>query len=243
LEALKLPVGTNLRLQFEAADNNDITGPGIGRSTEFFLRVVDEAAFRSDLLRREKAERQELERLWKSQDDLTTDCRALAAATNPSTAATTGQLEQLQSIYRVQRQIGQKLTAIADRIAELAQQIENNRLPDPGSALQNRLTTKISQPLRDLASGRNSAVVQTLDRTRQAAQTGGSMDLAAAITGQAETGSEMKRVLEQMLTSEGYQEAIDLVNEIQKAQSDVYEQTNRAREEQIRRILDGRTNP
>jgi hypothetical protein len=240
LESLKLPVGGNLRLQFEAADNNDITGPGVGRSTEFFLRVVGEAEFRSDLLRREKVERQELERLWKSLDDLLTDSRALAVTTSASGLSNGRQVEQLQSIYRSQKQIGQKLAALADRIAALATEIENNRLPDPGGTLQNRLTQQIAEPLRAISSRQIPPLVQLLDRARQSLQSGAKPEFAQVNAGQTEIADGIKRVLEQMLSSEGYQEAIDLLYEIHKAQSGVYEQTNKARDEQIKRILEGR---
>ncbi|HEY2411184.1 MAG TPA: hypothetical protein VGI40_03020 [Pirellulaceae bacterium] len=240
LEPFKLPVGANLRLQVEASDNNDITGPSVGHSAEFFLRVVDEAEFRSDLLRREKAERHELERLWKAQDDLVTESRALAAATTVSDLPNSSQLEQLQSIYRGQKQIGNKLAGLADRIAALAAEIENNRLPDPGGALQNRLTKKIASPLRTLSSQDVPPLVQLLDRLRQSLPSGGQLDLTQVTAGQVAIADSIKRVLEQMLSSEGYQEAIDLLYEIHKAQSGVYEQTNKAREEQVKRILEGR---
>jgi hypothetical protein len=240
LEPFKLPVGANLRLQFEASDNNDITGPSVGRSAELFLRVVDEAEFRSDLLRREKAERQELERVWKIQDDLVTDSRALAAATMVSGLPSSKQLEQLQSIYRGQKQIGNKLAGLADRIATLAAEIENNRLPDPGGALQNRLAKKIADPLRTLSSHDIPPLVEQLDRARQSLPSGGQLDLAPATAGQVEIANSIKRVLDQMLSSEGYQEAIDLLYEIHKTQSGVFEQTNKAREEQVKRILEGR---
>jgi len=240
LEPLKLPLGTSLRLQFEASDNNDVSGPSIGRSTEFFLRVVGEAEFRSDLLRREKAERQELERLWKAQDDLVTESRALAAAAKISGRPDATRLEPLPAIYRGQKQVATKLVGLADRIAALATEIEYNRLPDPGGTLQSRLTTRIVDPLRGLASDNLPLLIKELDHVRLHDQTGANLTLTRAIADQETIANGIKRVLEQMLTSEGYQEAIDLLYQIQKAQTDVYEQTNKAREEQIKRILEGR---
>jgi hypothetical protein len=230
LEPLKLAAGSNLHLQIEAADNNDMTGPSAGRSAEF----------RSDLLRREKAERRELERLLKSQDELLTDCRALSATAPVAGSPISTQLEQLQTIYRGQKQIGPKLATIANRIAALAAEIETNRLPDPGKTLQSRLRSRIAKPLTELTAKQLPTVVEALDATRQTAPTDQKIDLASAIAGQVEIASEIKRILHQMLSSEGYQEAVDLLYEIQKTQTDVYEQTNKAREEQIKRILEGR---
>jgi hypothetical protein len=240
LESFKLAVGANLRLQFEASDNNDITGPSVGRSAEFFLRVVDEAEFRSDLLRREKAERQELERVWKLQEDLLTESRTLAAETRVSALPDSNQLEQLQTIYRGQKQIANKLIGLVDRITALAAEIDNNRLPDPGGALQNRLTKQIADPLHILSSLDIPLLIDHLDRARQTLASGGKSDLAQITTSQMEVANGIKRVLEQMLSSEGYQEAIDLLYAIRKAQGGVFEDTNKAREEQVKRILEGR---
>ena len=49
----------------------------------------------------------------------------------------------------------------------------------------------------------------------------------------------MKEILEHMVKSEGFQEAVNLLYEIQKAQTDVHNQTNKARQERIKRILEG----
>jgi hypothetical protein len=42
-----------------------------------------------------------------------------------------------------------------------------------------------------------------------------------------------------MVKSEGFQEAVNLLYEIQKAQTDVHEQTTKERQERIKRILEG----
>ena len=49
----------------------------------------------------------------------------------------------------------------------------------------------------------------------------------------------MQEILEHMVKSEGFQEAVNLLYEIQKAQTDVHEQTNKERQERIKRILEG----
>jgi hypothetical protein len=49
----------------------------------------------------------------------------------------------------------------------------------------------------------------------------------------------MKEILTHLVKSEGFQEAVNLLYEIQKAQTDVHEQTNKERQERIKRILEG----
>jgi hypothetical protein len=240
---LNLAPGMNLALSFEAADNcnaGNNAAPHVGHSSEFLLRVVTEAEFRSELLRREKTERQELELLVKTQDELLTDSRALAAALRSSSALTAEQTESLPKIHRGQKLIGQKLAAIADRLAALADEVRNNRLSDPGERIQNRLNNQIAAPLRNLATQTIPPVVQSLDKARLDATTDRAALLATASTQQAEVAARLKQVLDKMTSSEGFQEAIDLLYEIQKAQGDVYDRTTKAREERIRKILEGR---
>lgn len=246
---LDLAPGTNLAFRFDAGDNDNLASPNMGHSTEFSLRVVTEAEFRGDLLRREKVERQELELLVKSQDDLLTDCRALVAANRSPSAFTSEREDLLPKIHRGQRLIGQKLTAMADRLTALAAEVRNNRLPDPTDRLQNRLNKEIAAPLKNLAAQDIALVVQSLDRVRLTSYGNSSYSnsandrattLAEIVNQQHEIFTRLKQVLDQMTSSEGFQEAIDLLYEIQKAQGEVFEQTNQAREERIRKILEGR---
>lgn len=245
---LKLTAGTNLALRFDATDNSktdnsnagDNTAPNVGHSSEFLLRVVTEAEFRSELLRREKMERQELEFLAKTQDDLLTDSRALTAALRSSPSLTTEQTEWLPKIHRGQKLVGQKLAAIADRLTALADEVRNNRLPDPSERIQNRLNNQIAAPLRNLATQAIPPIVQSLDKSRLNDTTDRGALLTTISTQQADIATRLKQVLAQMTSSEGFQEAIDLLYEIQKAQGEVHDQTNKAREERIRKILEGR---
>jgi hypothetical protein len=49
----------------------------------------------------------------------------------------------------------------------------------------------------------------------------------------------MQEILRHMVKSEGFQEAVNLLYEIQKAQTDVHDQTNKERQDRIKRILEG----
>jgi hypothetical protein len=50
----------------------------------------------------------------------------------------------------------------------------------------------------------------------------------------------MREILRHMVRSEGYQEAVNLLYEIQKSQHDVYDRTLKERQERIKGILEGK---
>src|SRR5438034_9741729 len=116
LPPLKIPTDTGLSFRFEAADNDDISRPNIGRSSEFLVKVVTEEQLRTDLLRREKEQRQEFERLLKSQEDLTTETKALAAAVAGQKELAEEQKLAIMAIQRRQKLVGTNTGTIAGRL-------------------------------------------------------------------------------------------------------------------------------
>jgi hypothetical protein len=237
LAPLKVPPGTGLAFHFEATDNDDIGGPNIGRSSDFLVRVVTADVLRTDLLRREKEQRSEFERLVKEQEELITDSRALEAALKRQTDLTTEHKDQLAQYQKRQKLIGQNTAAIAERLAAIVVEVQNNRLEEDGGRLQTRLTKEIVEPMQSVAGELIPQAVAALDRARR--QTDANEILAVAISRQAETAAKMKEILDHMVQAEGFQEAVNLLYEIQKAQTEVNEQTNNARQERIKRILEG----
>ena len=241
IEPLKVPTGTGLSFRFESADNDDVSGPNVGRSSEFLLRIVTEDELRTDILRREKEQRQEFERLTKNQDELLTDCRALEAAvkTRPDLAAE--QKDQLMQYHKRQKLVGQNTTAIAERLASIVIEIQNNRLEEKGGRFQTRLTTEIIEPMRVVSGELIPQALTGIDKTRRQAAVPAERDaaLAETIVLQTEAAAKMKEILEHMAKSEAFQEAVNLLYEIQKVQTDVHDQTNKERQERIKRILEG----
>jgi uncharacterized protein (DUF2344 family) len=84
-------------------------------------------------------------------------------------------------------------------------------------------------------------VMQLLDRTRRQAAVAADRDhaLTDATVKQQAIVEKMQQILTHMVKSEGFQEAVNLLYEIQKVQTDVHEQTNKERQERIKRILEG----
>lgn len=242
---LKIPTGTGLSFRFEAKDNDDVSGPNIGRSSEFLLRIVTEEELRTDLLRREKEQRQEFERLVKNQDELLTDSRALEAAVKAKPDLEAPQKDTLMQLHKRQKLIGQNTGAIAERMASIVIEIQNNRLEEPGGKLQTRLTKEIIEPMQVVAAELIPQALTGLDKTRRQAALPAERDpaLAEAIARQAEAAAKMKEILEHMAKSEAFQEAVNLLYEIQKVQTDVHDQTNKERQDRIKKILEGGTAP
>ena len=216
-------------------------GRTVGKSSDFLLRVVTEEELRTDLLRREKEQRQEFERLLKNQEELLTDCRALQAGIRGAAALTPQQKDQLMQYQKRQKLVGQNTGAIAERLASIVIEVQNNRLEEAGGKLQARLTDDIIAPMQEVAEALVPAAVQLLDRTRrQAAETAPrDQALADTIADQQVIVEKMQEILRHMVKSEGFQEAVNLLYEIQKAQSDVHLETNKERQERIKRILEG----
>jgi hypothetical protein len=245
LTPLAIPTGTGFNFHFAAEDNDDVSGPNVGKSSDLLLRVVTEEELRTDLLRREKEQRQEFERLLKNQEELLTDCRALLAGVKGAANLLPPQKDQLMQYQKRQKLIGQNTGAIAERFASIVIEVQNNRLEEEAGKLQSRLEKDIIQPMREVAGGMVPEAVQLLDRTRRQAAVAADRDAALtdAAARQQQIVDRMQEILRHMVKSEGFQEAVNLLYEIQKVQTDVHEQTNKERQERIKRILEGGDKP
>jgi hypothetical protein len=243
LEPLKIPTGTGFNFHFAAVDNRTVPGrePNTGKSSDLLLRIVTEEELRTDMLRREKEQRQEFERLLKNQEDLLTDCRALLAGIKGSEDIPPAAKDQLMQYQKRQKLVGQNTGAIAERFASIVIEVQNNRLEEEGGRLQSRLTNDIITPMQEVAAALVPEVMQLLDRTRRQAAVAADRDqaLGDAVARQQAIVERMKQILTHMVKSEGFQEAVNLLYEIQKAQTDVHEQTNKERQDRIKRILEG----
>ena len=121
----------------------------------------------------------------------------------------------------------------------MATEIDNNRLESTTSAgWQKRLTNDVVVPLVELANRQIPQATTALNQARRGEESGHA-SLAAAIHLQQETVKRIRAILDHMIQAEGFQEAVNLLQAIQQAQAEVNDQTNRARQERIKRILEG----
>ena len=241
LEPLKIPTGTSLNFHIAAQDNDDVSGPNSGKSSDFLLRVVTEEELRTDLLRREKEQRQEFERLLKNQEDLLTDTKALQAGLTPA-ALSQDQKDLLMQFQRRQKVIGTNIAAIAERLTGIVTEVLNNRIEDPAGKLEKRLREDIIRPMGEIAELGIPSAVAELDKARRLSVDAAprSEALQTAVTRQQEIADQMREVLRHLVKAEGYQEAVNLLYEIQKSQQDVYDKTIKEKQERIKGIIEGR---
>jgi hypothetical protein len=205
--------------------------------------VTDEE-LRTDLLRREKEQRQEFERLVKGEEDLLTDARALEAATREAASLPQEYKDQLMQMQKKQKVFATNTGAIAERMTSIAIEVENNRLEEADGKLQTRLQ-EIIKPLRELSDKDMPEVVQSLDQIRRQSNSLAERNKAVtdSIAEQEKTIEKMKKILSLMVKSEGYQEAVNLLYEIQKAEQNVFDLTVKEQQERIRKILEGNKDP
>lgn len=244
LESHNIPTGSGLTFHFASPDNDNISGPNLGRSSDFLIRVVTEEELRTDLLRREKEQRQEFERLVKGEEDLLTDAKALEAASRDAASLSQEQKDQLMQMQKKQKVYGTNTGAIAERMISIAIEVDNNRLEESEGKLKTRLQ-EIIKPLKELSDSDMPEVVQSLDQIRRqsSAPAARNKALTDSLAQQEKTIEKMKKVLALMVKSEGYQEAVNLLYEIQKAEQNVFDLTIKEQQERIRRILEGKQDP
>jgi hypothetical protein len=234
LESIKLVPGTSLRFVLQATDNQP-GGLGVGKSREFLLRVVTEEELLSDLLRREIDQRKSFQAAYDAQLEIVSQTRQLAAAAGDK--VTPAQLrEQRQSdllgIHRGQRSVGTAIDSVAKRFEEFLVEVQNNRLDeetkkvDPNRTIEARFDNEIIKPIRQLDQEEISSAVRNLDNCRR------NLDNPAELTNAVnETAVVQERILERMRTvlaamedSENFQEVVNKLLEIKRAEERMQQQ-------------------
>ncbi len=241
LAPLAIPPGVSISFYIEADDFNDVTGPGVGRSSVFVARVVTDAEFRANLLAREREQAVELEKRIKLQEELLTETKALDAATRGLTELDGPQRDQLARGRKRQKSIGEDAAKIARKFEELVAEIRNNRIEEGEPApLQERLKSRIIAPLWKVSTDDVDAAMTAIDQTTRslAVPADRGKRLGETAAAQQRLVERLKEILSQMEQAQGFQEAVNLLLEVQKAQEDVLKRTEQEKQEAIRRLLD-----
>ena len=231
-------MNSRLSMQFIATDNDTVSGPKTGESTKILLRVVGEAELRTDLLRREKEQRQVLTEMVKKLDLLMTDTSALGAGVRELAALDPSQRERLVGLQKSQKLMGSNLKQVVARLDGMVQEIINNRLEDEDGVLKARLRDKVITPLGRVFDEFIPVAALELDAARRAKDVDerNSAFAAAGIAQQAAIDI-MSDVLVHMVRNEGYQQAVNLLYEIQRAQERMRQMTARAKEEALSGVV------
>ena len=239
LGPLDIPVNTRLSLNFKADDNDTVTGPKTGESNKLLLRVVGEAELRTDLLRREKEQRQILAELVKKQDLLLTDTEALAAECRSADALDPSQRERLVDLQKSQKLTGSNLKPIVSRLAGMVQEILNNRLEEEDGILKARLNEKVIGPLRSVQELTVAEAALALEAARRETDAE-ERDVAFADAANAQRAAiaSMREILNHMVRNEGYQQAVNLLYEIQRAQERMKQMTAKEKEKALGEVVE-----
>jgi hypothetical protein len=236
LEELKLTPETSLRFVLQASDNQPET-PGVGNSREFLLRVVTEEELLADLLRREIEQRKAFQQTYDGQMELISQTRQLVAV--PLGGATVEQMQtarqnDLISLYRAQRAIGTSVDAVAKRFVEFLVEVQNNRLDeetrkvDPNRTIESRFDQEIIRPLQQLDQEMITQAARNLDNCRRNLPDESLFNTSVndTILIQENILDRMRQILAAMEDSENYQEVVNKLLEIKRAEERMKQQLN-----------------
>lgn len=241
LAPLEIAPGSGLSFHIAAMDNNDISGPTEGKSTVFLLRVVTQGEFREELLRRQMEQGLDFQRLLKNQEELMTETMALEAASAGNESLSKEERQTLLTIQKNQKLIGTNIGNIAQRLNSIAQEMENNRLDETDAPLLKKLRENVIQPMDELARRDVPEVSDELDKSRRDADDAEKRDeaLDKAADEQQQVVDKMKEVLKHIARTEGYQEAVNLLYEIEKNQKSLREKVELEKQKLEEGIFEG----
>lgn len=239
LQPLNIPPASRLRLRLRATDNDTISGPNAGESTDILLRVVTETELRNQFLLRERQQRQVFEDITKRQDTLMTDCEAFLADTRAAESIDAAMRSELFKLQRRQKLIAANVKPVAESLSAIVEEAVNNRLPDEQDVLKTRLQERIINPMQQLREGLIPAAAAPLDgaRTHLDKRSQRNQSLENAIAGQRVVLTAMNEILVHMVKNEKFQLAIIRLYEIQRLQNDLKQQTDAQKEAALKELL------
>jgi len=217
--------GDRLILRAEALDFDDVAGPNIGRSSALGLRVVSREELLAELSRREQEYRQDFERLVRQQEDLYSE---LLARMRPTSPARQDDAEPTSALARRQRDYAGRINGLRLQFEQVLSELRINQLATP--AAEDRVGRRIVRPMESLHRSDMPAAAERIElfARERTAET-----FADARAAQERILAIMRTVLADMLQWEGFQEAITLLRDIQKLQSEISRETDQRIESEL----------
>ncbi|MFN3191087.1 MAG: hypothetical protein ACE361_11230 [Aureliella sp.] len=172
----------------------------------------------------------------------TTTTQKLVAKLSPTRAQDDEEVERAQRMRTLRSQQGvlqgdkseQELAGVAAKILDLKMQLENNRIDSYDR--QERLQTKVHQPLSELLNNEYTDLLSRLYEVRNTAQTMENPQAAATAKGQLQVVlGKLEEIKQNMLEIETFNEIVDLVRGLLEDQQELLEETEKT---QKNRILD-----
>ena len=154
------------------------------------------------------------------------------------------QRERVVALQKRQKLLGSNLAPIVSRLNGMVQEIANNRLEEEDGVLKARLSEKVIAPLASLLEGAMPAAAVGLDSVRRVADLEQrNASFVSVEAAQRDVIAIMREVLVHMVRNEGYQQAVNLLYEIQRAQERMQLMTKKAKEESLKKVLRDKNDP
>jgi len=241
LERLQLIVGDHISIFCRAHDFNPISDSSPspadtpagneGRSTTYTLRVVSSDELLAELARRESEWRQEFEQVLKTQQRIREDVVDLHRR-RTATAPADDPQRAYRDFARRQRQQGNRLKATRKSFEDLLAELEVNQLAT--SQIRRRLNGGVIEPLARLIDTSQTDAVALLDRQEAHFDTAAAADLDRLQDDMIQT---MRSILANMLKWEGFNEAVGLLQDLLKLQSEVKGETQKEMERRLEELF------
>lgn len=223
--------GLLLTLIAEAEDLNDVTGPGVGHSASWALRVVRPDELTKELMRREQEYRFEFGRTLKQQEDLRR--RLLTDAPTILQAPASEAAPLLAAHERQQRAIAAAAASTLLKFQQISRTMTLNRLP--AAMDSSRLEERVIGPLEQLTQRVLPAATGGLEAwlaNPSVSETAGAVDAA-----QKAVLNQMQLCLSGMLQSEGYYETVQALQELIELQKKLLDETREQAERGVEDIF------
>jgi len=215
------------------ARDRDPHGPNVGRSGVVEMRVLVASDFLTELTARELELRREFERLISAQRGLKDAIERLLPDLPDRGAAPVDISQRLAGLARRQDAHAQNCRVISRRFGQILDEMRVNRVARVEDEC--RIGERIVMPLERLGRESMPASSTVLVALRSEATSAG---LEALPRQQAGILRQMQAVLANILESEGYREAVALLEEIISLQSEVRAATIETLDQELREILD-----
>ena len=224
--------GQQLVLQARAQDQNGVTGPGVGESARYTLRVVSAEALLAELSRREQEYRQEFERLIDIQEKLRQDTLSAAAIFGRDGASRPGAIN-FATLERRQRQIARQVGHVGEQFRRIHQELVINQLNS--AQVEKRLVDDIVTPLDSLASRAITDLAELVDHISGDPSSTAFREIDRR---QDQVVVEMRRIAANMTKWEGFHETITLLQTIIRMQKQLQEETDETLNRQLDDIFE-----
>ncbi|MFO0869896.1 MAG: hypothetical protein U0935_13260 [Pirellulales bacterium] len=244
---LQLAPGMVLSLAWEVRDNCAVGGPHTSLSAERTWSVVSAEELRSDWLRREKEQRQQLEQLLADWEQWRLALPEAVPVEKPAgtelARGGTGAGELDERLERARKQLVSLTESVADRRRELVmvwEEVGHSGLEASRGPLVERLETRIIPPLQEVVDELLPALARRVRSWRDsltspmAATAGRTACLAQAD----EIAARLRTVIRELARIEGLQEAVRLVEELRDEQQEIMLNTQEIRRRRVAEILE-----